>query len=186
MHRVETGKQEGIREDIMDMQQKEMKKFYGELQQNLADRKGNFKGLIVGLGRKLEHKGIDESRFADFLCKEVGSELNLMLKQIKKEWVDALEHAEDLGEVSRARDGVTKKAGIIDLMAKRGRDILAVAYCLNDAHIGKGGVADLFSKMSEVEADITFKRARKDADKHIEKLVKDEVSGVYEKIAFGV
>ncbi|QLJ53255.1 MAG: hypothetical protein Sv326_1080 [Candidatus Fermentimicrarchaeum limneticum] len=179
MHHVSAAKPEGMREEIDSLQQRKMKNLFEGLQQELGGKEGA-KNLLAGLGRKLGRAGVNEREFALFLEKEVAAELSLILAQMKKEWVDALDNADDMGKVSRARDGVVRKAGIIDSMSKQARKILAVAYCLRDA--GRGGG---FSNMSDSEAEDAFGKAVKEADEKIEKIARSEVSEVYRKIAFG-
>ena len=178
MHHASAAKSEGMREEIDSLQQRKMKNLFEGLQQEIGSKEGA-KSLLANLGRKLEHAGVSQREFALFLEKEVAAELSLILVQMKKEWVDALDNADDMGKVSRARGGVVRKAGIVDSMSKQARKILAIAYCLKDA--GRG-----FSNMSDSEAEDAFGKALKKADEKIEKIERGEVSGVYRKIAFGV
>jgi len=179
MHHISAVKPEGMWEEIDSLQQRKMRSLFEGLQQELGGREGA-KNLLANLGRKLEGAGVSGREFSLFLEKEVAAELSLILVQMKKEWVDALDNADDMGKVSGARDGVVRKAGIVDSMSKQARKILAVAYCLRDAR-GRE-----FSNMGDSEAEDAFGKALKEADEKIEKIEKGEVSEVYRKIAFGV
>jgi len=186
MHRFESKRQEGIREDITNLQRSRMEEVFQNLQQNLDDsrQRDNPRSLVLNLGRELEKVGIREEMFAKFIENDSKAGFTLMLRQIRKEWVGALDNSEDLGRVASARDGIKKKADALESMAKNGREILAVAYCLKDAS-GEGGVREAFSKMSGPEARMLFRRAEKEAEEHLEGLLKKEISGVFRKIALG-
>jgi len=188
MHRIEFGEQKGIRNNLADLQHTKMKDLIEELQQDLGNpkRRRDVKKLLMNLDKKLELSGVSGGRFSEFLSKEVEIQFKLIVGQIKKEWVYALDNAEDVEKVVVLRGDIGKKADILDSIAKRGKEMLAVAYCLKDASGERGGAGRVFSKMSAAEVGIMFRRAEKEAEEYFEKLTKDEFSEVFKKIAFGV
>lgn len=190
MHRFEVGKQEeGIQESIANLQKSKVERskidrIVEELQQTLKKegRREDTKGLLLNLGRRLEKAGVSEKKFAEFLRGQVKSEFALMWGMTKAEWLDALDGAAD---PTVARESISKKAKVLESMVNRGKALLAIAYCLENAYGERGGVRGVFSNIGKAEAEILFRRGEKEADEFLEKLTKKEVSEVYRKLAFG-